>query len=135
MQHDRVRSAEGGLDALFAEAASAARELARGEIALLRRELADNAGRMGAGVVAAVAAAFFGLAAIAMLCVALVDWLIPVTGSLALAALSVAAIAAAFGLVLALYARARLAGASLAPDRTRRSLARDGALFANRFRA
>ncbi|MCG6121383.1 MAG: phage holin family protein [Microvirga sp.] len=126
MNHDRSSERAAGLDALFAEAASAATELARGEMALLRRELASNTQRFAGGLVAAVVAAFCGLIALALACLALVEWLAPIMESRALAALVVAAIALALAIPCMLFARARLSADILDPRRTRYSLAAAG---------
>lgn len=123
MQHDRDFRSASGLDALFAEAASAATDLARAEMALLRREVTANMQRFTNGILAAIAALLCGFLALALASLAVVEWLTPALESRALASLVTAAMVIAIAIPCILFARARLSSEMLDPRRTRQSLA------------
>lgn len=126
MRHDREFRAASGIDVMLAEATSAAADLARGEMALLRRELTTSARRFSGGLVAAATALFCAFLAIGLAALALVEWLTPLVGSQMMAMLVAAALALALALGCALVARARLSAEALDPDGARRSLAETG---------
>lgn len=126
MNHERNFRPAGGLDTMLAEASAAAADLARSEMALLRRELTTGARRFSGGLAAAATALFCAFLAIGLASLALVEWLTPVVGSRMMAMLVTAALALALALACALFARLRLSAETLDPELTRRSLADAG---------
>lgn len=117
---------------LAGEAIRDTTDLAQKEIALFRLEMSEQIRAASFGLSLIVAAAVFAIAAVILLTQALVGWLATVLGSTALAALIVGGVMAIVALALALLGRRAVAGFSLTPRRTARSLQRDAEVLSER---
>ncbi|NIZ12087.1 phage holin family protein [Phaeobacter sp. HF9A] len=111
--------------ALFAETLQNFGTLFRGEIALVKAELKENASRAGVGLIMLAVAAILALTATQILATALVAWIAASGLSAGLAALivGVALFLGAAGLLAA--GKARLTSKALFPTRSIRNLKRD----------
>ncbi len=117
---------------LVGDALRESTDLARKEFALFRTEMAANVRSLFLGVAMLIGAAVFAVAAIIWLTQALVEWLGAVLGSEALAALIVGGALAAIAIGLGLYGRSAMSSATLTPERTVRSVRRDGEVLSER---
>ncbi|NIX76142.1 phage holin family protein [Microvirga terricola] len=117
---------------LAGEALRDTSDLAQKELALFLLEVSEQVRAASFGVALIIAAAVFAIGAIVLWTQALVDWLATVLGSAPLAALVVGGVMALIATALALYGRRVMAGFSLAPRRTMRSLQRDAAVLSER---
>lgn len=113
------------IQGLVAGALRAAGDVVRGEIALLRQEMADNVREVAIGVAAMAAAAMFAVVGLLVLIDALVKWLATIVHSEALSALLVGGCLLAVAVILVLVARGRLSASTLVPTRTSRQLRQD----------
>ena len=114
-----------GIQNLIGEALRDTSDLARKEMALFKAELSDNVRTLLMGIAMIAGAAVFAIAAIILFTEALVKWLATVVGSEALSALIVGGVMAAVAVGLVLYGRSTMSAASLAPQRSVRSVQRD----------
>ena len=110
---------------LIGEALRDTTDLARKELALFKTELSDNVRTLLIGIAMIAGAGVFAIAAIILFTAALVAWLATIVGSVALANLIVGAVMAAIAVGLVLYGRSTMSSASLAPQRSVRSIQRD----------
>ncbi len=117
---------------LVGDALRESTDLARKEFALFRTEMAANVRSLFLGVAMLIGAAVFAVAAIIWLTQALVEWLGAVLESEALAALIVGGALAAIAIGLGLYGRSAMSSATLTPERTVRSVRRDGEVLSER---
>ena len=113
------------INTLLGEALRDTQDLARKELALFKAELSDNVSTLLMGVGMIAAGGVFAIAAIILFTAALVAWLATIVGSEALANLIVGAVMAAIAVGLVLYGRSTMSSASLAPQRSVRSIQRD----------
>ena len=113
------------INTLLGEALRDSQDLARKELALFKAELSDNLSTLLMGVGMMAAGGVFAIAAIILFTAALVAWLATIVGSVALANLIVGAVMAAIAVGLVLYGRSTMSSASLAPQRSVRSIQRD----------
>ena len=113
------------INTLLGEALRDTQDLARKELALFKAELSDNVSTLLMGVGMIAAGGVFAIAAIILFTAALVAWLATIVGSAALANLIVGAVMAAIAVGLVLYGRSTMSSASLAPQRSVRSIQRD----------
>jgi uncharacterized membrane protein len=111
---------------LIAAALRDAGDLARKELALFKAEMTDNLRTLATGVVMMMGAAVLAILSLIWLTQALVNWLATVVHSPALAALIVGGVLAAAAVGLGLYGRSVMSASTLTPDRSLRSLRRDG---------
>jgi Putative Actinobacterial Holin-X, holin superfamily III len=114
-----------GIQSLIGDALRETSDLARKEMMLFKAELADNVKTLLIGVGMIAAASVFAIAALILFTEALVKWLATIVGSEALSALIVGAVMAAAAVGLVLYGRSTMSAASLAPNRSIRSMQRD----------
>lgn len=114
-----------GIQNLIGEALRDTTDLARKEMALFKAELSDNVRTLLMGIAMIAGAAVFAIAAIILFTEALVKWLATVVGSEALSALIVGGVMAAVAVGLVLYGRSTMSAASLAPQRSVKSVQRD----------
>jgi hypothetical protein len=117
---------------LVGDALRESTDLARKEFALFRTEMTANVRSLFLGVAMLIGAAVFAVAAIIWLTQALVEWLGAVLESEALAALIVGGALAAIAVGLGLYGRSAMSSATLTPERTVRSVRRDGEVLSER---
>ncbi len=117
---------------LVGDALRESTDLARKEFALFRTEMAANVRSLFLGIAMLVGAAVFAVAAVIWLTQALVEWLGAVLESEALAALIVGGVLALIAVGLGLYGRSAMSSASLTPERTVRSVRRDGEVLSER---
>ena len=113
------------INTLLGDALRDTQDLARKELALFKAELSDNVSTLLMGVGMIAAGGVFAIAAIILFTAALVAWLATIVGSEALANLIVGAVMAAIAVGLVLYGRSTMSSASLAPQRSVRSIQRD----------
>lgn len=111
---------------LLAAALRDAGDLARKELALFKAEMTDNLRTLAMGLVMMIGAAVLAILSLIWLTQALVEWLATVLDSQALAALIVGAALAAAAVGVGLYGRSVMSASTLTPDRSLRSLQRDG---------
>ncbi len=114
-----------GIQSLIGDALRETSDLARKELMLFKAELSDNVKTLLIGIGMMAAASIFLIAALILFTEALVKWLATVVGSEALSALIVGAVMAAVAVGLVLYGRSTMSAASLAPNRSIRSMQRD----------
>ncbi|HYI91236.1 MAG TPA: phage holin family protein [Beijerinckiaceae bacterium] len=114
-----------GIQSLIGEALRESSDLARKELTLFKAELAANVKTLAIGAAMMAAAGIFAIAALILFTEALVKWLATVVGSEALAALIVGGGMAAIAVGLVLYGRSTMSAASLAPNRSIKSIQRD----------
>ena len=107
-------------------------ELARKEFALFRAETASNVGGIAKGLAMFMGAAVFAVASLIWLTQALVYGLEIVLGSRWIAALIVGGLLLVVAVVLAVVGKNFISASSLVPDRTVRSLKRDGEALSER---
>lgn len=117
---------------LLGEALRDSSELARKEFALFRTELTDNVRTMVMGLALMIVAAVFAIASIMLFTQALVEWLATKVGSEALAALIVGGALLLLAIGLGLWGRSAISSFSLTPQRTVRSIKRDGEVLSER---
>ncbi|MBV9077678.1 MAG: phage holin family protein [Methylobacteriaceae bacterium] len=120
------------LQELVVEAIRDAVDLARGEFALFRAEMANNVTGLAKGAVMFGVAAVFAIAALIWLTQALVYGLELVVHSRWIAALIVGGALAVIAGVLVMVGKNLMSASSLAPNRTVRSLKRDGEVLTER---
>lgn len=113
------------INTMLGEALRDSQDLARKELALFKAELSDNVSTLLMGIGMMAAAGVFAIAAIILFTAALVAWLATIVGSEALANLIVGAVMAAIAFGLVVYGRSTMSSASLAPQRSVRSIQRD----------
>ena len=114
-----------GIQSLIGEALRESSDLARKELTLFKAELAANVKTLAIGAAMMAAAGIFAIAALILFTEALVKWLATVVDSEALAALIVGGGMAAIAVGLVLYGRSTMSAASLAPNRSIKSIQRD----------
>ena len=114
-----------GIQNLIGEALRESSDLARKELTLFKVELAANVKTLAIGAAMMAAAGIFAIAALILFTEALVKWLATVVNSEALAALIVGGGMAAMAVGLVLYGRSTMSAASLAPNRSIKSIQRD----------
>jgi hypothetical protein len=114
-----------GIQNLIGEALRESSDLARKELTLFKAELAANVKTLAIGAAMMAAAGIFAIAALILFTEALVKWLATVVNSEALAALIVGGGMAAMAVGLVLYGRSTMSAASLAPNRSIKSIQRD----------
>jgi nucleoside permease NupC len=117
---------------LVGDALRESTDLASKEFALFRTEMAANVKSLFLGIAMLIGAAVFAVAAIIWLTQALVEWLGAILESEALAALIVGGALAAIAVGLGLYGRSAMSAATLTPERTVRSVRRDGEVLSER---
>jgi len=117
---------------LVGDALRESTDLASKEFALFRTEMAANVKSLFLGIAMLIGAAVFAVAAIIWLTQALVEWLGAILESEALAALIVGGALAAIAVGLGLYGRSAMSSATLTPERTVRSVRRDGEVLSER---
>jgi hypothetical protein len=110
---------------LIGDALRETSDLARKEMMLFKAELSDNVKTLLIGIGMIAGASIFAVAALILFTEALVKWLATVVGSEALSALIVGAVMAAAAVGLVLYGRSTMSAASLAPNRSIKSIQRD----------
>ena len=120
------------LQELVGNALKDAAELARKEFALFRTELTDNLRTMVMGLALMILAAVFAIASLMLFTQALVEWLATKVGSEALAALIVGGALLLLAIGLGLWGRSAVSSFSLTPQRTVRSIKRDGEVLSER---
>ena len=120
------------IQGLVGEALRESTDLAQKEFTLFRTEMNHNVRTLFMGLALVVVAAIFAIAAIMLFTDALVGWLATVVGSVALAAVIVGGGMAIIAIGLGLYGRHAMSMASLAPQRTVRSLRRDAEVLSER---
>ena len=113
------------INTLLGDALRDTQDLARKELALFKAELSDNVSTLLMGVGMIAAGGVFAIAAIILFTAALVNWLATIVGLEALSNLIVGAVMAAIAVGLVLYGRSTMSSASLAPQRSVRSIQRD----------
>ena len=111
---------------LLARALRDAGELARKELALFKAEMTANLRTLAMGLAMLMGAAVLAILSLIWLTQALVEWLAVVLDSEALAALIVGGVLLLGAVGLGLYGRSVMSASTLAPDRSLRSLRRDG---------
>ena len=111
---------------LLARALRDAGELARKELALFKAEMTANLRTLAMGFAMLMGAAVLAILSLIWLTQALVEWLAVVLDSEALAALIVGGVLLLGAVGLGLYGRSVMSASTLAPDRSLRSLRRDG---------
>jgi hypothetical protein len=116
---------EQGIQTLIGEALRETSDLARKEMLLFRTELSENIKTLLIGVGMMAAAGVFAIAALILFTEALVEWLATVVNSEALSALIVGGVMAAIAVGFVLYGRSTMSSASLAPNRSVKSIQRD----------
>jgi hypothetical protein len=114
-----------GIQSLIGDALRETSDLARKEMMLFKAELSDNVKTLLIGVGMIAGASIFAVAALILFTEALVKWLATIVGSEALSALIVGAVMAAAAVGLVLYGRSTMSAASLAPNRSIKSIQRD----------
>jgi hypothetical protein len=114
-----------GIQSLIGDALRETSDLARKEMMLFKAELSDNVKTLLIGVGMIAGASIFAIAALILFTEALVKWLATIVGSEALSALIVGAVMAAAAVGLVLYGRSTMSAASLAPNRSIKSVQRD----------
>jgi hypothetical protein len=114
-----------GIQSLIGDALRETSDLARKEMMLFKAELSDNVKTLLIGVGMIAGASIFAIAALILFTEALVKWLATIVGSEALSALIVGAVMAAAAVGLVLYGRSTMSAASLAPNRSIKSIQRD----------
>jgi len=114
-----------GIQSLIGDALRETSDLARKEMMLFKAELSDNVKTLLIGIGMIAGASIFAVAALILFTEALVKWLATVVGSEALSALIVGAVMAAAAVGLVLYGRSTMSAASLAPNRSIKSIQRD----------
>jgi hypothetical protein len=114
-----------GIQSLIGDALRETSDLARKELMLFKTELSDNLKTLLIGIGMIAGASIFAVAALILFTEALVKWLATVVGSEALSALIVGAVMAAAAVGLVLYGRSTMSAASLAPNRSIKSIQRD----------
>ena len=114
-----------GIQSLIGEALRESSDLARKELTLFKAELAANVKTLAIGAAMMAVAGIFAIAALILFTEALVKWLATVVNSEALAALIVGGGMAAIAVGLVLYGRSTMSAASLAPNRSIKSIQRD----------
>lgn len=107
-------------------------DLARKELALFRAEMASNATGIAKGAAMFLGAAVFAVASLIWLTQALVYGLEIVTHSQWISALIVGAGLLVIAIVLVIVGKNMMSASNLAPDRTVRSLKRDGEVLSER---
>jgi low temperature requirement protein LtrA len=120
------------LQELVGDAIRDAADLAGKEFALFRTEMADNVAGLAKSAVMFLAAAIFAVASLIWLTQALVDGIDVFIQRKWLSALIVGALLAAIAGVLAMVGKSKLSATSLTPNRTVRSLKRDGEVLTER---
>jgi len=114
-----------GIQSLIGDALRETSDLARKEMMLFKAELSDNVKTLLIGVGMIAGASIFAIAALILFTEALVKWLATIVGSEALSALIFGAVMAAAAVGLVLYGRSTMSAASLAPNRSIKSIQRD----------
>jgi Putative Actinobacterial Holin-X, holin superfamily III len=114
-----------GIQNLIGEALRESSDLARKELTLFKAELAANVKTLAIGAALMAVASIFAIAALILFTEALVKWLATVVDSEALAALIVGGGMAVIAVGLVLYGRSTMSAASLAPNRSIKSIQRD----------
>jgi hypothetical protein len=114
-----------GIQSLIGDALRETSDLARKEMMLFKAELSDNLKTLLIGIGMIAGASVFAVAALILFTEALVKWLATIVGSEALSALIVGAVMAAAAVGLVLYGRSTMSAASLAPNRSIKSIQRD----------
>jgi hypothetical protein len=114
-----------GIQNLIGEALRESSDLARKELTLFKAELAANVKTLAIGAALMAVAGIFAIAALILFTEALVKWLATVVDSEALAALIVGGGMAVIAVGLVLYGRSTMSAASLAPNRSIKSIQRD----------
>jgi Putative Actinobacterial Holin-X, holin superfamily III len=114
-----------GIQNLIGEALRESSDLARKELTLFKAELAANVKTLAIGATLMAAAGIFAIAALILFTEAFVKWLATVVDSEALAALIVGGGMAVIAVGLVLYGRSTMSAASLAPNRSIKSIQRD----------
>jgi hypothetical protein len=114
-----------GIQSLIGDALRETSDLARKEMMLFKAELSDNVKTLLIGVGMIAGASIFAIAALILFTEALVKWLATIVGSEALSALIVGAVMAAAAVGLVVYGRSTMSAASLAPNRSIKSIQRD----------
>jgi hypothetical protein len=114
-----------GIQSLIGDALRETSDLARKEMMLFRTELSENVKTLLIGVGMMAAAGIFVVAALILFTEALVKWLATIVGSEALSALIVGGVMALIAVGLVLYGRSTMSAASLAPNRSIKSVQRD----------
>lgn len=117
---------------LVGEALRESADLARKEFSLFRTEVTSNVRSLVMGLAMLIGAAVFAVAALIWLTQALVEWLGAVLNSEALAALIVGGVLAVIAIGLGLWGRSAMSSATLTPERTIRSVRRDGEVLSER---
>lgn len=107
-------------------------DLARKELALFKAEMSENISGMLGGIAMFAVAGIFALASLIWLTQALVYGLDVLLHRPWLSALIVGALLLVVAGVFAMMGKSRLSAAHLAPDRTIKSLKRDGAMLSER---
>lgn len=120
------------LQGLVGDALRDAAALASKEFALFRTEMADNVSGLAKGAAMFAAAAVFAVASLIWLTQALVYGLELIVHSRWISALIVGAALAIIAGVLVMAGKSLLSASSLAPNRTVRSLKRDGEVLTER---
>jgi uncharacterized membrane protein YqjE len=123
---------DGSLQGLVVEAIRDAVDLARGEFALFRAEMANNVASLAKGGAMFAIAAVFAIASLIWLTQALVYGLEILIHSRWLSALIVGGALAVIAGVLVITGKNMISASSLTPDRTVRSLKRDGEVLSER---
>ncbi len=123
------------LQQLVGDALRDSADLARKEFALFRAEMTSNATGLIKGAAMFLVAAIFAVASLIWLTQALVYGLEIVTHSRWIAALIVGGLLLLIAVVLAFVGKSMMSAASLAPDRTLKSLRRDGEILSERTAA
>jgi hypothetical protein len=114
-----------GIQSLIGDALRETSDLARKEMMLFKAELSDNLKTLLIGIGMIAGASVFAVAALILFTEALVKWLATIVGSEALSALIVGVVMAAAAVGLVLYGRSTMSAASLAPNRSIKSIQRD----------
>ena len=114
-----------GIQNLIGEALRESSDLARKKLTLFKAELAANVKTLAIGAALMAVAGIFAIAALILFTEALVKWLATVVDSEALAALIVGGGMAVIAVGLVLYGRSTMSAASLAPNRSIKSIQRD----------
>lgn len=120
------------LQQLVGDAIRDAADLAGKEFALFRAEMADNLTGLAKGAILFVAAAVFAVASLIWLTQALVYGINVFVNSEWISALIVGALLAVIAGVLVMIGKSKLSATSLTPNRTVRSLKRDGEVLTER---
>jgi hypothetical protein len=113
----RGQSTSEGIGLLFADLLKDLQRLVRGEVALARAEIQEDAGRIGRGVASMAVAAIIGLTGFIFLMLG-ATYVLNLWVRMWIAAAIVGVVLLLIGAILAMNAKSKLSAGGLAPDQT-----------------